>query len=92
MASYRWRVSGRVQGVGFRNYVRKHAKRLGVVGYARNHSDGSVEVHGVGEDKALESLAGYIRRGPMLAEVEHFEGEKLGQEAEAASYDGFDIR
>lgn len=88
MTSYRWYVNGRVQGVGFRNYVRKHAKRLGVVGYAMNLADGSVEVHGVGADAALETLATYVRRGPLLAEVLQFEE----REAEHASYDSFDIR
>lgn len=88
LVSYRWYVNGRVQGVGFRNYVRKHAKRLGVVGYAMNLADGSVEVHGVGINQALETLSGYVRRGPMLAEVLQFEQ----REAETASYDSFDIR
>lgn len=86
--SYRWHVSGRVQGVGFRNYVRKHAKRLGVRGYAMNLANGGVEVHAVGSGVALESLAAYVRRGPMLAEVNDFQQ----QEAEPTSYDGFDIR
>lgn len=88
MISYRWHVSGRVQGVGFRNYVRKHAKRLGVTGYAMNLANGGVEVHAVGARASLESLASYVRRGPMLAEVNDFQQ----QEAEPASYDGFDIR
>lgn len=88
MAARRWLVSGRVQGVGYRNYVQKYALRNGLTGYARNLADGSVEVHAVGEDKMLESLSGYIRRGPMLADVRTVD-ERL---TEPVGYDGFHIR
>jgi acylphosphatase len=59
-----------VQGVGFRNYVRKHALRLGVSGFAKNLADGGVEVYAVANaTSSLDQLSGYVRRGPMLAEV-----------------------
>jgi acylphosphatase len=83
-----WSVSGRVQGVGFRNYIQKHASRLSLTGYAKNLADGSVEVVAVGEVASLNSLAGYVRRGPMLAEVRTFD-ERV---AELVRYDGFQIR
>jgi acylphosphatase len=84
----KWVVSGRVQGVGFRNYVQKHALRAGVTGYAKNLADGTVEVHGVGGEEGLNRLSGYVRRGPMLADVRTVD-EQL---AEVVRYDGFQIR
>jgi acylphosphatase len=83
-----WLVTGRVQGVGFRNYVQKHGLRQGLTGYAKNLGDGSVEVHAVGNKAGLDALSGYVRRGPMLAEVRTVD-ERV---AEVVRYDGFQIR
>lgn len=88
MTSRKWLVNGRVQGVGFRNYIQKHSLRLGLTGYARNLADGSVEVHAVGKVDSLNLLSGYVRRGPMLAEVRTVDE----QSAEIVRYDGFHIR
>jgi acylphosphatase len=88
MDARKWVVAGRVQGVGFRNYVQKYACRLGLTGYAKNLADGRVEVHAVGEEAKLNSLSGYVRRGPMLAEVRTVDE----QVAEVVGYDGFYIR
>ncbi|WP_163547052.1 acylphosphatase [Candidatus Frankia nodulisporulans] len=51
------RVCGRVQGVGFRDYVRTRARRLGLVGSATNVSDGTVEVIAEGAVAACQELA-----------------------------------
>ncbi len=88
MTARKWLVSGRVQGVGFRNYVQKHARRLDLTGYAKNLADGDVEVHAVGNESELNTLSGYVRRGPMLAEVRTID-ERM---AEIVRYDGFQIR
>jgi hypothetical protein len=56
-ARVRVRVQGRVQGVGFRYFALQHARRLGVRGYVRNCSDGSVEVLAEGDRTALEGAA-----------------------------------
>jgi acylphosphatase len=88
MTARKWLVSGRVQGVGFRNYVQKHARKLALTGYAKNLADGCVEVHAVGTESELDALSGYVRRGPMLAEVRTID-ERL---AEIVRYDGFQIR
>lgn len=69
MITRRFVVHGRVQGVGFRWFVARQAARLGVVGFARNLEDGSVEVVAQGEVPALESLAEALRRGPAMARV-----------------------
>jgi acylphosphatase len=57
-------VSGRVQGVGFREFVRRTAHGLGVGGWVRNLPDGRVEVVADGERPALEALVTTIGGGP----------------------------
>lgn len=76
------RVYGIVQGVGFRYFVKREAKRLGLKGWVKNNADGSVEVLAEGEKKALEELLSYLYRGPAFASVkrvdytwEEFKGE-----------------
>ncbi len=64
-----WVVSGRVQGVGFRNFTARHGERLGLRGVARNLPDGRVEVVADGEEAALDELARFLARGPSLARV-----------------------
>ncbi len=62
-------VSGLVQGVGFRFFVRKKAQELGLVGYAENLSDGRVEVVAEGEATDLEQLIQQLRQGPRGSRV-----------------------
>jgi acylphosphatase len=62
-------VYGWVQGVGFRYFVVNQALALGLRGYTRNHSDGSVEVLAQGTQPALERLLILLRKGPSAAEV-----------------------
>lgn len=62
-------VVGRVQGVGFRWFVRQEARRLGVAGWVRNRADGSVELETAGEATAVERLLQHVRVGPDAADV-----------------------
>jgi len=62
-------VYGRVQGVGYRYFVVQKAHTLALHGYARNESDGSVEVLAQGPRPALEQLLSYLRQGPSAARV-----------------------
>jgi acylphosphatase len=66
---HRFLVSGRVQGVFFRASTREQALQLGLVGYARNLSDGRVEVLAAGAVTALASLEQWLWQGPSAAEV-----------------------
>lgn len=67
----RFLVAGLVQGVGFRWFVARHARALGLRGYARNLPDGRVEVVAAGEDEtALAQLETRLRAGPAHARVE----------------------
>lgn len=63
-------VRGRVQGVGFRYFVRHVANGLGLRGYVRNLPDGSVEVVAEGSRPALERLLAVLRQGPPHARVD----------------------
>lgn len=64
-------VEGAVQGVGYREFTRRAALRLGVSGWVRNRSDGAVEALICGPPVAVEALVAEMRRGPRLAEVEN---------------------
>lgn len=68
-----FRVTGRVQGVFFRDSTRQVAQSLKVTGYARNVSDGSVEVLACGSAEALERLGDWLKSGPPSARVENVE-------------------
>jgi acylphosphatase len=65
----RLRVSGRVQGVWFRESCREVARRLGVAGSVRNRADGTVEVVVEGGPHEVEALVAWCRSGPPAAEV-----------------------
>ena len=65
------RVSGRVQGVGYREALRSAAARAGVNGWVRNRRDGTVEALLQGPAEAVARVIAWARRGPPLARVEH---------------------
>lgn len=77
MTGARFVVQGRVQGVGFRWFVSREARRLKLVGWARNLSDGSVEVVAAGEETAIASLEQALNRGPSMSHVTGVEKEEL---------------
>jgi acylphosphatase len=63
-------IVGDVQGVGFRFFVERHARQLGLEGYVRNRYDGAVEVEAEGDAPALEHFLNELRHGPRLARVQ----------------------
>lgn len=63
------RVTGRVQGVGFRWHAREEALRLGLTGRVRNRADGSVQVLAEGPRPSLAALVEWARHGPARARV-----------------------
>jgi acylphosphatase len=69
MKCRRFRITGRVQGVFFRDSTRQQACKLGLTGNARNMPDGSVEVVACGSEDALLQLKAWLQSGPSMASV-----------------------
>ena len=72
-----YRLTGRVQGVGFRAYAVRLARECGVVGWVRNDADGSLLAEAAGTDAALLSFAAGLRMGPPGARVERLDSSVL---------------
>ena len=83
MSTLHVRISGRVQGVGFRWFVREEARRLGLSGWVTNRPDGDVEVRAGGEGSSLQRLRRALEVGPTgadvreVADVPESEGDSL---------------
>jgi acylphosphatase len=67
---YKIRVTGRVQGVGFRHAARSAARYLGLRGYVRNEKDGSVSIEAEGEQASLNEFLAWCRKGPGYGFIE----------------------
>ncbi len=81
-------VTGRVQGVFFRAWMRDQAKALGVTGWVRNCPDGSVEAHLEGEEDAVRWLVDLMYDGPGGARVDRVAVE----DAKIEGLTGFEVR
>jgi acylphosphatase len=82
----RYRISGRVQGVGYRYYAVRAAQEIGISGWARNLADGDVEVHANGSPEQLSEFEARLRKGPPHSDVRGFKAE------DAAPTDASDFR
>lgn len=82
-------ISGKVQGVGFRNFTQLNAKQLGLNGYAKNLATGQVEVVAEGDKTQLDALMALLRKGPRYARVDALEIE---ERPFAGEYENFGIR
>jgi acylphosphatase len=79
----RFLVMGRVQGVGFRWFVEREARLIGVGGWVRNRDDGVVEVVASGSNAQLGSLYDKLKEGPRAARIDQVEVE------DAAPFNGY---
>lgn len=85
ITTLRFRIEGFVQAVGYRNYVIVEANKLGLDGWVRNRSDGTVEALASGPTKAIEAFFTVCARGPAGSRVSNVEMHK----AEPPSEKGF---
>lgn len=85
-------MHGRVQGVWYRDSMRREAESLGVSGWVRNRSDGAVEATLQGDAGAVDALVSWAHRGPQLAEVARVEVECVEDGPGSGSYAGFEVR
>jgi acylphosphatase len=88
VAAFRFRVSGRVQGVGYRYFVLQEAERRSLTGFTRNLADGTVEVVAEGPDERLRDLEARLREGSAFSHVDSVEAEAIAPRGDL----GFQVR
>ena len=77
LVCYQIKVSGKVQGVWFRDSTLKKAQELGVNGFVKNESDGSVYIEAEGSMDALNKFINWCHEGPAFAKVESVDVDEL---------------
>lgn len=82
-------ISGKVQGVGFRNFTQRNAKQLGINGYAKNLPNGKVEVVAEADKARLDALVALLKKGPRFARVDSLE---VDERPFTGEYKSFGIR
>lgn len=82
-------ISGRVQGVWYRDFTRKHATALGLSGWVKNNTDGTVGACIEGRRDDIEKLIEILKEGPYLASVK---GIDVTWASERTDLNGFEIR
>lgn len=80
-------ISGFVQGVGFRRFIKKHARDLGLTGWVKNLPDRRVEALFTGSKEKIEKMIEECRKGAFLSEVENVEAEWVREE----KFDSFKV-
>jgi acylphosphatase len=87
--TYHLRIAGRVQGVGYRDALRREALANGVTGWVRNRSDGIVEAVLRGAPDSVDAVVAWARRGPPAAHVNGIEARAAQGDLDRP-YSGFD--
>jgi len=82
------KVSGKVQGVGFRFYTQKTALEMGVCGFVKNERDGSVYIEAEADEEIIELFVQWVKKGPEWAHVD----KVRIQEIPVQNIEGFEIR
>lgn len=88
MVELRCVVTGKVQGVGYRDYVQASAGELGLVGWVKNQNDNSVLVVAQGEPDVLKDFVEYLHEGSLLSEVS---GVAVEWDTARVTYDDFSV-
>ncbi len=81
-------IEGDVQGIGFRQFVKSHANKLGIKGWVKNLPDGRVEAMFAGDQSNINKMVEFCRKGPFLAEVKGLEIEELPDQ----EFESFEIK
>ena len=85
------RISGRVQGVGYRDALRREALACGLTGWVRNRRDGTVEAVLQGDVRSVERVIAWARRGPPAARVDRIDAQPVPEESDRP-HEGFERR
>jgi len=84
------RICGRVQGVGYRDALRRKALACGLAGWVRNRLDGTVEAVLQGDARSVEDVIAWARRGPPAARVDRVDAQPAQGESDRP-YAGFEV-
>ena len=80
-------VHGRVQGVGYRWFVKETAEQLGVTGWARNLPNGEVEIEAQGGEDVLKEFVSFLKKGPPYARVDGIDCRTVEAEKGSAVFE-----
>ena len=89
MIQYEFEISGRVQGVNFRQFVKNKAKNLNINGWVKNLHNGNVQVMAQGDNPDIETLEDYLKTGPSMARVKNISKYKVES---MDNFSGFNIK
>jgi len=79
-------IFGKVQGVGFRYFIKIKARKLGLKGWVQNQVDGSVKLKVKGYKEKIKELIDYCHKGPLFSQVEKVQTEKEKTENDLESF------
>ena len=88
----RFVVRGRVQGVGFRWFVEREAKQLGLAGWVQNNEDSTVECLAAGPLEKVQALKAKLEQGPRASRVDRVDESDVGPEQTTGALKSFEIR
>jgi acylphosphatase len=89
MVQYEIKISGRVQGVNFRSFALRKAREIGIKGWVKNETDGSVLVRASGEETDMNTFLDYLRSGPSMARVDNITKHQINSKSE---FSGFTVK
>ena len=92
LTAKRFIVRGRVQGVGFRWFVEREAKQLGLAGWVQNNEDSTVECLAAGPNEQVQALKARLQQGPRASRVDRVDEFEVQPEDTRGALRSFEIR
>lgn len=80
-------ISGFVQGIGYRAWIKREATKLGITGWVKNREDGEVEAICEGKPESIEALINLAKQGPLLSQINQVEVKWEASRGEYASFE-----